>query len=502
MKRTITVIEGDGIGPEITKAVLTIFKAAKVKLNYEYCEAGGKSFDKGITTGVPIETIESIRKNGVVLKGPLGTPLGGGGKSANVTIRKTFDMFGNVCPIFSIPNLKTPYEGRPINMVVVRENVEDLYVGVEYMETDDVSKALKLISKPGCQRISHLAFDVANSYKMKKVTVATKSNILKLTEGMMKSTFEEVAKTYDGFDTSHMIIDNLAHQLVINPEQFGVVVMTNMNGDIISDLAAGLVGGLGLAASANVGHSACMFEAVHGTAPDIAGKGIANPTALLLSGIQMLQYLGMVDKASMIYHALMKTFSEGKKVTGDLKKLIPMAQVVNTNSFVQEIINNFPQEKIENTLNVLKITNHPFYKTYNINESEFVVNDLHQDVLGIDITYKSSNIQTMNIHKELAWLNYKHHMMIKVISNHGEAIWEPIGQGDHINWMPNKSESFTDVITVRILNSTMAPSKYIDKEKIKLIINEFIDKFNVINVQTLFEVKGKRGWTLFGGENK
>jgi isocitrate dehydrogenase len=290
-KRTITVIEGDGVGPEITSLTVDLMRASGAIIDVELAEAGGVAFGKGIVSGVPQETLDSVERNKVVLKGPLATPIGEGGKSANVTLRKTFEMFANIRPARELPGIPSPFSGRGIDLVIIRENVEDLYAGIEHMQTPNVAQCLKLISRVGSARIAEATFAFALSQGRSSVVVATKANIMKLTEGLFKSEFERVAKGYSNIESSHMLIDNCAHQLVMKPEDFDVIVTTNMNGDILSDLASGLVGGLGFSPSANLGYEVAMFEAVHGTAPDIAGKNKANPTAMILSGVMLLRHI-------------------------------------------------------------------------------------------------------------------------------------------------------------------------------------------------------------------
>ena len=265
--QTVTLIPGDGVGPEITKATCQILEAAGAAIEWEVCEAGSVVFKKGLSTGAPKETIDSIQRNRVALKGPLETPVGYGEKSANVTLRKLFETYGNIRPVKEMPGVITPYLGRGIDLVIVRENIEDLYAGIEHSQTPNVAQCLKLISRQGCEKIARLAFEFAKSENRKKVHCATKANIMKLTEGLLKRTFEEVAKDYPDIESHHIIVDNCAHQLVKKPEQFDVIVMTNMNGDILSDLSSALVGGLGFAPSGNIGDHCAIFEAVHGSAP-------------------------------------------------------------------------------------------------------------------------------------------------------------------------------------------------------------------------------------------
>ncbi len=333
----VTLIPGDGVGPEVISATLRIIEATGVKIDWQEAAAGKTVFEAGIASGVAPETIESLTHTKVALKGPLETPVGFGGKSANVTLRKLFEAFGNIRPVRELPGIQTPYSGRGIDLVVVRENVEDLYAGIEHGQTPDVAQCLKLISTKGCDKIARLAFNLARSENRSSVHAATKANIMKKTEGMMKRIFESVASEYSGIEAKHMLIDNCAHQLVVRPEQFEVILTTNMNGDIISDLTSGLVGGLGLAPSANIGHDVAMFEAVHGSAPDIAGMDRVNPTAMILSAVMMLRYLNEAKAADQIEAALLKTLAEGHGYTLDVADGRP---VLGTSAFTDSIIAN------------------------------------------------------------------------------------------------------------------------------------------------------------------
>ncbi|CAO4836526.1 MAG: Isocitrate dehydrogenase [NADP] [Holosporales bacterium] len=337
MTHTITLIPGDGIGKEVVDSTVKIIQATGVPITFETCEAGAAVFKKGLGTGVPKETIDSLLKNKIALKGPLETPVGFGEKSANVTLRKMFETYGNIRPIREIPGVETPYSGRGIDFVIVRENVEDLYAGIEHMQTPGVGQCLKLISRKGCEKIARLAFEFARSEGRKKVTCATKSNIMKLTEGLLKRTFEEVASDYPDIEADHVIVDNCAHQLVKKPEQFDVIVTTNMNGDILSDLGSALIGGLGFAPGANIGDDFAIFEAVHGSAPKYAGKNVINPTAVLLSGVMMLRYLKEFQAADAIEQALFITLSQDKCLTRDV---VGDANAASTSTFTDCIIKN------------------------------------------------------------------------------------------------------------------------------------------------------------------
>ena len=333
---TITLIKGDGVGPEVTEATRRILDASGVKINWEECLAGAEIFKKGQPTGVPQETIDSLLRNKIALKGPLETPIGFGEKSANVTLRKLFETYANIRPIREFPGVPTPYQGRHIDFVIVRENVEDLYAGDEYMQTPGTAQTLKLITRKGCEKIVRVAFEYARSEGRKTIHCATKANIMKFSEGLMKQTFEDISKEYPDINAQHIIVDNCAHQLVRFPEEFDVIVTTNMNGDILSDLGSGLIGGLGFAPGANLGNDVNIFEAVHGSAPKYAGKNQINPTAVLLSGVMMLRFLEEFNAADSIEQALAVTLEQGY-FTRDVKG---REGALSTTEFTHKIIDN------------------------------------------------------------------------------------------------------------------------------------------------------------------
>ena len=325
----VTLIDGDGIGPEITQAVVEIIEAAGVKINWDKQLAGARAYEEYGDT-IPEQTINSIEKNKVCLKAPITTPIGTGFKSVNVALRRHFDLYANVRPSKNLPNVETPF--CDVDLVIVRENTEDIYAGIEHKIDDETIHGVKLITKKGCERICKYAFDYAVKNNRKKVGVVTKANISKLADGMFLNTFREVAKDYPQIQNHEILVDNLCMQLVQKPSQFDVLVMPNLYGDIVSDLCAGLIGGLGLAQSANIGKDCAIFEAVHGSAPDIAGKGIANPSGLLRSAIMMLNYLGENIAAQKIEKALFEVLEEGKVITADL------GGKSSTNEFSNEII--------------------------------------------------------------------------------------------------------------------------------------------------------------------
>ncbi len=318
MTQTITVIRGDGIGPEIMDAALHVLDALDAGLQYEFADAGLVALEKHGEL-LPAATLESIRRNKVALKSPLTTPVGGGFSSINVELRKRFDLYANVRPAKSHPNTKSRFPSG-VDLITVRENTEGAYSaeGQELSADGDTATSITKTTRRGSERIVRYAFDLARRTGRKKVTIVHKANILKSTSGLFLKVAREVAAQYPDIESNELIVDNCAMQLVMRPEQFDVIVTTNLFGDIISDLCAGLVGGLGLAPGANIGTDAAIFEAVHGSAPDIAGKGVANPCALLLGVGQMLDHLGMHDKAARLREAIEATLEAGDSLTPDL----------------------------------------------------------------------------------------------------------------------------------------------------------------------------------------
>ncbi|MBT8073603.1 MAG: isocitrate dehydrogenase [Xanthomonadales bacterium] len=317
MSTKITVIPGDGIGPEIMKATLKCMDALDCDFDYEYKQAGLTALDESGEL-IPQETLDSIRENRVVLKGPLTTPVGGGFRSINVSLRKAFDLYANVRPVISMPGTRSRYED--IDIITVRENTQGAYLAADSKVSDDgeTAESKMVVTRAGCARVTRYAFELARSANRKKVTIVHKANILKTVSGMFLDVAREVAREYPDIEAEEMIVDATCMKLVMNPWQFDVIVTTNLFGDIISDLCAGLVGGLGLAPGANIGENAAMFEAVHGSAPDIAGLHIANPCALILSAAQMLTHLGMEDRALRLRTAIRATIVAGDRTTPDL----------------------------------------------------------------------------------------------------------------------------------------------------------------------------------------
>jgi isocitrate dehydrogenase (NAD+) len=315
MKNTVTLIPGDGIGPEVSKAVCQVIEAAGVKMDWEVVNRGrgpeAESARKLLTA-----TVESVRRTKVGLKGPIKTPIAGGYRSINVGLRQELELYANLRPVKNLKGVPSVFRG--VDMVLVRENTEDLYSGVEHTIVPGVVVSLKIITEKASTRIARFAFAYARQHKRRKIHAVHKANIMKVTDGLFLECIRKVAAEHREIEYHELIVDNTAMQLVLNPRQFDVLLLTNLYGDILSDLAAGLVGGLGVVPSANLGEEAAIFEAVHGTAPMIAGKGIANPTALLLSAVMMLEHLGESEAARRIEASVQNVYAEGQHMTQDL----------------------------------------------------------------------------------------------------------------------------------------------------------------------------------------
>lgn len=313
--KTITVFKGDGIGPEITDAVIEILKAAHAPLNYEFFNVGAAEYERNGAL-IPEEAFQSFEKTHLLLKSPITTPIGKGFRSLNVTLRKKYDLYANIRPAKSNAAVPTPFPN--VDIVTFRENTEGLYVGVEYKINDDTVHAIKIITRKASERIIRAAFEYAVAHNRKKVTCVHKANILKMTDGMFLDIFKTIAKKYPQIESDDKIVDNTCMQLVMHPETMDVIVTPNLYGDILSDLTSGLIGGLGLMPSMNIGDKYAMFEAVHGSAPDIAGKHIANPTALLWSACMLLEYIGETAIAANIRQAVDRVLAEKQYLTPDL----------------------------------------------------------------------------------------------------------------------------------------------------------------------------------------
>ena len=475
----VTLIPGDGIGPEVVDATRRIVEASGAPIAWEECEAGAEVFRKGLPSGVPPETIESVSRTRVVLKGPLETPVGFGEKSANVTLRKLFETYANVRPVREMPGVKTPYSGRGIDLVIVRENVEDLYAGIEYMQTPGVAQALKLISEKGSEKIARFAFEYARSEGRTKVACATKANIMKLSEGTLKRVFERVAPDYPEIDPWHVIVDNCAHQLVKRPEQFEVIVTTNMNGDILSDLTSALIGGLGFAPSANIGNEVAIFEAVHGSAPKYAGKNVINPTALILSSVLMLRYLGHFEQAAAIEHAVFVTLGSGI-LTGDV---LGYDRGTPTTEYANAIIGNLGKHTETWTIRDVKPLELP-----KVDPAPDYVRPASRSVVGLDV-FVESPLAASELGASLMELTHDTKLSLKMISSRGTKVFPPTGA------MPETGDHFRCRFIIK-----EEPGHLSDEDVYQLLLR-ISSAHGWMHIEKLQEFDGELGFTRDQGED-
>lgn len=417
----IAVAKGDGIGPEIMEAVLKIFDANKVPLEYDFVSMGKWVFDKGFSNGMTPEAQQTIEELGILFKGPMETPKGKGVKSVNVTARKTWNTYANKRVFQTLHGVDTVFSKAeiPIDITIVRENIEDTYGGIEHMLTHDVALSRRFITRPGSMQVIKYAFEMARKKNAKRITCGHKANIMKITDGLFLECFYEIAKEYPELKSDDVIVDDLCMKLVTRPDTFDVVVLTNLQGDIVSDLCAGLIGGLGFAPSANIGDHICIFEAVHGTAPDIAGKNLANPTALLLSGIAMLRHLGFMENAAIIENALLYTLESGIH-TGDFgdKNIAP----VNTTQFAETIISNFGKMPLVNPKPMLP--NMPATPTsFKLEKNPMLISKEMQEetIIGADMFIESAEQPEIIAKKCLLHGGVKFKLIN--LSNRGTQVW-------------------------------------------------------------------------------
>jgi isocitrate dehydrogenase len=477
--RLVTLIPGDGIGPECVASARRIVEAAGAPIEWEEREAGAEVFKKGLPSGVPPETIDSISSTRVALKGPLETPVGFGEKSANVTLRKLFETYANVRPVREMPGVKTPYTGRGVDLVVVRENVEDLYAGIEYMQTPGVAECLKLISVKGSEKIARFAFEYARSEGRTSVACATKANIMKLTEGTVKRVFEQVAPEYSEIESWHVIIDNCAHQLVKRPEQFDVIVTTNMNGDIISDLSSALIGGLGFAPSANIGNEIAIFEAVHGSAPKYAGKNVINPTAVILAAVMMLRYLELFDQADAIEHAIGVTLESGV-LTGDV---LGYDKGTPTTEYTDAIIGNLGKRSETWT-----VRDHRPLQLPKLSADPDYVKPSSRAVVGLDV-FIESPLSASELGASLMELTSDTRMSLKMVSSRGTKVFPPTG-------------AITDTLDHwRARFITKENPGDLPDEDVNQLLVRISRRHKWMHIEKLQEFDGELGFTRDQGEN-
>lgn len=412
-KIPVTIAEGDGIGPEIMAATLHVLEASGAPLEFRKVDIGEKVYLKGHKSGIEPSTWETIRNSKGFLKAPITTPQGGGFKSLNVTIRTTLGLYANIRPCVAYaPFVKTKHPD--MNVVIVRENEEDLYMGIEYQQTPDTVQALKIMTRPGCERIIRYAFDYAHTHGRKKVTCFSKDNILKLSDGLFHRIFDDIAKEYPTIENEHWIIDIGAAKLADTPEIFDVIVMPNLYGDILSDVGAQIAGSVGLAGSANIGPHAAMFEAIHGSAPRRAGQNIANPSGLLLASVLMLVHMNLPKEATLIHNAWLSTIEDGIH-TYDIYDAQVSKKQVGTKEFAQAVAARMGKQP--HTLQAVQYVHGPAHK---IKEAS-LPKPTQKEIIGVDIFVQ------MNGHAETLALQIhgmeKHGLKLTMIANRGVRVW-------------------------------------------------------------------------------
>ncbi|WP_332453251.1 NADP-dependent isocitrate dehydrogenase [Chryseobacterium aquaticum] len=478
MKR-ITVAKGDGIGPEIMDATLKIILAAGAELEIDEIEIGEKVYLSGNTSGISSESWDIIRRNKIFLKAPITTPQGGGYKSLNVTTRKFLGLYANVRPCTSLhPFVSTKHP--VMDMVIVRENEEDLYAGIEHQQTDEVIQCLKLISRPGCEKIVRYAFEYAKQQNRKKVTCFSKDNIMKQTDGLFHEVFNEVAKEYPEIENEHWIVDIGAAKVADTPEDFDVIVMPNLYGDIISDIAAQITGSVGLAGSANIGEECSMFEAIHGSAPTIAGQNVANPSGLLQGAVMMLNHIGQTEVAEKIQNAWLKTLEDGIH-TQDIYNESTSKQKVGTKEFADAVIANLGQKPAQlkpvsyanNT-----VMNLPKYQRKPSAKKELAGVDVFVHWNGTDPDELADKIKSI----ESDGIN------LSMITNRGIKVWP---------------DGFKETFCTDHWRCRFKPSENqkIQKEHVvKLLQNALHEIIDVVKTENLYDFDGKAGYSLGQGQ--
>lgn len=479
MQKSIAVAKGDGIGVEIMDAVINIFNAAGVNLSYNFVEMGKDVFLAGNKLGMTPEAKAKVEELGVLFKGPMETPKGGGNRSINVVSRKMWGTYAN-CRVFkNLPGVETIFSqaGKKVNLTIVRENLEDTYGGVEHLITADVAIGKRFASAPGAYQIHKYAFEYAKQQGIKSVVCGHKANIMKITDGMFLEVFYEIAKDYPEINASDIIVDDLCMKLVSIPDKFELIVLPNLQGDIVSDLCAGLVGGLGFAPSANIGNNIAIFEAVHGTAPDIAGKNMANPTALLLSGLMMLNFLGYTKQAKKIEIALFETLNSNVH-TADLKS---SANPVSTTDYANAIIKNLNnvaddhplmQNIAQNTLSLGLSSN----SSSNISKNTFV-----GITKGVDIAIETTNNPTQIVADIKNVLKDFTNIKLEVLSNRGTNVYPEF----------SKFSECVNSYSLRLLS----PNQVAESQLLQLA-SQISATYKVLTIEFLKDFNNKPGYTI------
>lgn len=480
----ITVAYGDGIGPEIMQATLNILKAANARIAPEIIEVGKKIYLEGNTTGIPEKAWESIKRTKVLLKSPITTPQGSGYKSLNVTMRKTLGLFANVRPCISYaPYVPTKFSN--IDLVIIRENEEDTYSGIEYRSTDEVYQCLKLITRPGCERIVQYAFEYARKFNRKKITCLSKDNIMKMTDGLFHRVFNEIAAQYPDIEHEHLIVDIGTALIASNPERFDVIVTLNLYGDIISDVAAQVSGSVGLAGSANIGNQIAMFEAIHGSAPDIAGTDKANPSGLLQAAIQMLVHINQPDIASTIENAWLKTLEDGIH-TGDIYSPEHSKQKVGTQAFATAVIERLGQLPMH--FKAADYQSGAYTKIECYGEHSAV--NSKKELVGVDIYIDNPRKTIAELTAQLA--KAKTPLELIVITSRGLKIWPDSSiDSPYLRHCCCRFQSTHDL-------SQLRPIQHADIHHLLVELDQL--GIDTIKTENLYTYDGELGFTLAQGQ--
>lgn len=481
--KSITVAFGDGIGPEIMDAVLYILKEAEVNLKIDTIEVGEKLYKRNYSAGIAEDTWQTIARNKILLKAPITTPQGGGYKSLNVTLRKALGLYANVRPTISYyPFIDTKHT--QLDLAVIRENEEDLYTGIEYQQTHNMCQSLKLISRTGCEKIIRYAFDYALQNNRKKVTCFSKDNIMKMTDGLFHKVFKEIAIEYPDINSDHYIIDIGTARLANKPEIFDVIVTSNLYGDIISDVASEISGSVGLAGSANIGNEYAMFEAVHGSAPDIAGQNIANPSGLLNAAIMMLVHIGEGSKASLIENAWKRTLEDGEH-TVDIYNAAHSNNKLGTKEFAQAVA-----ARLGKVPSKLTVASYPDQSSGAKNDYKFEINTQAQkDLVGCDVYFDCNIDKASDLADKIQECSLGK-LKLHTISSKGLKLWPDQHEGNFNS----------DHWCCRFFSNQEKPA-VINPEEIAALLDVFAKKgLNFIKIENLYNFDGQRGYSLAQGE--
>ncbi len=471
----VCVAPGDGIGPEITAAVIEILAAAKAPIAFSEVAMGLSEFNAELTSGIPDDSWSAIRATGVLLKGPMTTPQGGGMKSLNVTLRKSLGLYANVRPVKSYtPFVRSHYP--KTDLVIIRENEEDLYAGIEHRQTQDVVQCLKIVSRPGCERIVRYAFEYARSRQRQRLTCMTKDNIMKLTDGLFHQVFDEIAADYPEIEADHMIVDIGMARVAACPHDFDVIVTPNLYGDIVSDIAAEVTGSVGLAPSANIGEHVSVFEAIHGSAPDIAGRDIANPSGLLLSSVKMLAHLGQGEIAETVHHAWLRTLEDGVH-TPDVYQAGSSKLCAGTASFTQAVIDRLGE--VPRRLPEVTYPRHRLDVKLNYEPIEQV-----KTLVGVDV-FLQSRLAAEALARQLNTAT-SGALVLKIITNRGVQVWPQ-----------SIPETFcTDHWRCRF----QAETPVVNADVVALLQQLAQSGIDFVKTEHLYDFDGERGYSLAQGQ--